>query len=251
MIYTILDHLPGNEATRWEVAAVRDDASRMVKFTRHEMSTDFEGFIEEVNERLVRWRKGLYSAHEIVGVLADKTSEINSTRLLKQIIKAALGGELTLRENGIPASPSDLERSDVIGAYFRQEDINTWLRNAGAGFELVYPYTEDDAALLPESTPQAAPASEPVMPAALIQKKTDKAEPSKRERQIRAIESAISNLGLSSMKIPTGEKNNVRAECKRISDLFGGGIDPFKEAWQEAVNQKRVRTVRHKDYARK
>lgn len=108
-----------------------------------------------------------------------------------------------------------------------------------------------NSASLPVSTPQAAPAGEPVMLSASMPKQTDDAGLSKRERQIRVIESAISTLCLSCMKIPTGEKNNVLAECKRTSDLFGGGIDPFKEAWQEAVNQKRVRMVRHNDYARK
>lgn len=95
----------------------------------------------------------------------------------------------------------------------------------------------------------AAPTSEPMTPAALLPEQARDAGLSKREKQIRAIELAIATLGLSAMSIPTGEKNNVQAECKRVSTLFGGGIDPFKEAWQEALNQKRVRTVRHSQYS--
>lgn len=74
---------------------------------------------------------------------------------------------------------------------------------------------------------------------------------SKREQQIRVIEAAIASLSLPPMCIPTGQKKKVEAVCKRISGLFGGGVDPFKEAWQEAVNQNRIRTERHDSYSKK
>lgn len=105
----------------------------------------------------------------------------------------------------------------------------------------------------PEALPamQAVPIFESMIPTAALSSQKDDVGMTKRERQIRVIESAISKLGLSAMCIKTGEKNNVGAECKLISDLFGGGVDPFKEAWQEAVKQKRVRTARHNQYAGK
>lgn len=106
-------------------------------------------------------------------------------------------------------------------------------------------------AAIPTPPPQAAPASEPVTPADVPPEQTDDAGLTRREMQIRAIESAIKKLNLPAMSIPTGGKKKVETECKRASNLFGGGIDPFKEAWQEAVKQKRVRTVRHNEYARR
>lgn len=107
------------------------------------------------------------------------------------------------------------------------------------------------AAPPPASKPQAAAASEPVTPIVSMPEQTDDAGLSRREKQIRAIVSAINTLGLSAMNIPTGQKNKVRDECKRVTDLFGGGNDPFKEAWQEALNQNRVRTEKHDQYSRK
>lgn len=96
-----------------------------------------------------------------------------------------------------------------------------------------------------------APAIESGPTATALPEQTTSTRLSKRENQIRTIEAAISKLGLNAMRIPTGQKNNVRDECKRASKLFGAGIDPFKEAWQEAVNQKRVRMDKHTAYARK
>ena len=111
---------------------------------------------------------------------------------------------------------------------------------------------------------QKAPASEPVTPAALsalppaaaaaaaaLLEQTDDAGLSKREKQIRVIVSAIETLGFRAMSIPTGGKKIVETECKRVSTLFGGGSDPFKEAWQKAVEQNRVRTAKHCQYSRR
>jgi len=70
----------------------------------------------------------------------------------------------------------------------------------------------------------------------------------KRERQIRIIEIVISSFGLDAMSIPKGQKKLIELECKKVCKLFGAGPDPFKEAWQEALDQKRVRTAHHNDY---
>lgn len=73
-----------------------------------------------------------------------------------------------------------------------------------------------------------------------------------REQQILAIVAAITRLGFPPMCIPKGGKKKVEAECRNANGhgaLFGGGPDPFKAAWQEAVNQKRVRTAGHTGYA--
>jgi len=71
----------------------------------------------------------------------------------------------------------------------------------------------------------------------------------KREQQIRVIEAVLATLKYPAMSVPTGSKKKVEAECKRAApSLFGVGPDPFKQAWQEAVTQKRVRTENHENY---
>ena len=78
------------------------------------------------------------------------------------------------------------------------------------------------------------------------------AESGKREKQIRSIEKVIISLKYEKLKIPYGGKKQVEAECKRVEPkLFGGGSDPFKEAWQQAVDAGRVRTAGHDQYARR
>lgn len=73
---------------------------------------------------------------------------------------------------------------------------------------------------------------------------------SKRERQIRAIENAADTLSIPRMKVPKGSKKKIGDYCKaNHSELFGGGDDPFKESWQEAVNQKRMKTEGHDKYS--
>ncbi|MDR6409732.1 UNVERIFIED_ORG: hypothetical protein ABIC62_002441 [Burkholderia sp. 1595] len=73
---------------------------------------------------------------------------------------------------------------------------------------------------------------------------------SKRERQIRAIEATADALGVSHLRIPTGGKQRIKSECKKnYADLFGVGDDPFREAWQDAVSQSRIRMANHDKFA--
>ncbi len=72
----------------------------------------------------------------------------------------------------------------------------------------------------------------------------------KREQQIAVIEKAIASLGYDPLNVPRGGKKEVGVECRRDQPtLFGGGPDPFREAWQEALRAGRVRTVGHDIYA--
>jgi hypothetical protein len=71
----------------------------------------------------------------------------------------------------------------------------------------------------------------------------------KRERQIAAILDAAATAGYDFMNIPVGGKATLKKECKAARpDLFGAGDDPFKEAWQIALNQNRLRTANHDSY---
>jgi hypothetical protein len=75
---------------------------------------------------------------------------------------------------------------------------------------------------------------------------------SKRERQIAAIVAAAVAEGYAPMSIPVGGKAALKKICKASrSDLFGAGDDPFKEAWQAALDQNRVRTINHNRYTGK
>ena len=74
----------------------------------------------------------------------------------------------------------------------------------------------------------------------------------KREKQIRAIEAAIQEKGYNPMNILTGCKGLLKKKCKEEHPLlFGGGDDPFKEAWQAALDNNRIRTEKHDQYGRK
>jgi hypothetical protein len=80
-------------------------------------------------------------------------------------------------------------------------------------------------------------------------KRKDAAEPSKRERQIQAIVEMALAQGFDVLSIPRGGKSTIRTQCmKTLPLLFGAGPDPFKEAWQEALDQNRVRTADHDRY---
>jgi hypothetical protein len=74
----------------------------------------------------------------------------------------------------------------------------------------------------------------------------------KRERQIVAILDAVASAGYNSMSIPEGGKAALKKECKTSRpELFGAGDDPFKEAWQIALKQNRLRTANHDRYTGK
>lgn len=68
----------------------------------------------------------------------------------------------------------------------------------------------------------------------------------KRAKQVIAILEGIKKLGLVPMEIPTGEKTKIRYWCKENHPLiFGAGNDPFKEAWQVGLNEKKFRLKDH------
>lgn len=77
-------------------------------------------------------------------------------------------------------------------------------------------------------------------------------ELTKREKQVLSILAAAGALGYPALRIPTGGKGKIHAECKRTTpDLFGGGPDPFLEAWQVAVTTNRVRMKEHAKFSPK
>lgn len=74
----------------------------------------------------------------------------------------------------------------------------------------------------------------------------------KRERQIRIIEFLVGKFQFKCLSIPDGGKMKIGKECKEsYTKFFGVGDDPFKDAWQEAVRQCRIRMKKHEQYSRK
>jgi hypothetical protein len=87
-------------------------------------------------------------------------------------------------------------------------------------------------------------------PLALAKPKDD-AEPSKREKQIRAIVATALELGFDVLNIPRLGKGQIKKQCLASQPgLFGAGPDPFRDAWQKALNERRVRTLDHNHYTR-
>ncbi|VWB64661.1 hypothetical protein [Burkholderia lata] len=82
----------------------------------------------------------------------------------------------------------------------------------------------------------------------------DEAESSctKRERQIRAIESMADELGFPRSEIPSDGKQTLKQKCKeRWPQLFGAGDDPFLDSWKEGLKGERFRTVDHEKFSRR
>jgi hypothetical protein len=75
---------------------------------------------------------------------------------------------------------------------------------------------------------------------------------SKRERQVQAIVAAAIAQGYEVLNIPHGGKALLKKMCTAAHpEIFGAGPDPFKEAWQVAVNQGKVRTANHSNYTKR
>lgn len=69
---------------------------------------------------------------------------------------------------------------------------------------------------------------------------------SKRAKQINAILEGVKVLEIEPMKIPTGEKQNIKKWCKKTHPaIFGAGDDPFSEAWRLGVKEKKFRMKDH------
>lgn len=187
--------------------------------------------------------------------------EVPLTPLRDGIYEAAEKGEVRVRhpDTGLPYTPDT--RSDCYECV-SIADLDKWFADCDSPYRLTGVDVSDALKVAEQASQQTeapqlpAPSGEPlsVIPTAVlpeVRTSNEGAGLSKRERQIRAVEAAIKVLGYDAMCIPTGEKKNVEAECKRATQLFGGGPDPFKETWQEAVTQKRVRTEGHDRYTGK
>lgn len=110
----------------------------------------------------------------------------------------------------------------------------------------------DSPSPLPTSNTSTADSKNAAVPviAPSLPDENDESGLLKREKQIQAIECFAKELGYERLTIPPGGKAALRKKCMEIRmDIFGSGIDPFKEAWQEALNQNRIRTINHAKYS--
>ncbi|MGK5008794.1 hypothetical protein [Janthinobacterium sp. MDB2-8] len=165
MIYTKLCQLPKRESDQWEHAEVLADGfSRRVARFRIDSQIDetLEGFLDEVSDRLSRWQSGYYFAQEIALIYQYEKPDLDAWGFVKQMKGAVIEGELIIRKNDIPISQAHLSLDIISMAKFRSDDVNEWLARVGAGYRLSYPYEDETL----DDKSQAAPASEPVTPAA-------------------------------------------------------------------------------------
>lgn len=185
--------------------------------------------------------EGRYNLDEAAELMAQN-GDVSEEQILTKLAKAAQSGALLTYMPGSKASneyKTGTGRFKTVDTYYDEcywDDLNRWLSE----HEPRIPFRFPDPSVPQHS--EIKPTS--LLPALGLKK---------REQQIGAIEVAIARLGLIAMAIPTGKKSDIFAECRRVDLvlLFGGGPDPFKEAWQEAVRQKRVRMADHKKFGGK
>ncbi len=163
MGYTELSQLPAKEAAIWDAAHVGNDGKqRQVtrQFAGVNSSGEFtvELFLKEATDRLACWRDGRYELFQAAQVVADSNPAVDAKTFCTQMEDAAYAGALTLRQNGVPLKADTLQRGSVWHKAVRQTDVNKWLHDIDAGFELTYPYAEPQAE--PDAPKVKVPASE-------------------------------------------------------------------------------------------
>ena len=234
MSFTELSQLPKKEAAIWENAHVGEDGKQ--RLVTHQFaglsSTTWltpEQFLEEVTDRLERWRDGRYEIIEVAQILADSNPEIDSVGFCKQMQKAAHDGELTVRKNGIPISKTELENGRIWSTPVRQSDVNKWLQAFNAGFELVYPYADT----LPSVVPVEAVPARPLQRTAA---------------QDSAILAAIKKAGYNPLALPMNKpgKPGIKAAIRETlnGDPLFVGANVFDKAWERL---RKARDVANSD----
>jgi len=151
--------IPSRELERWHQAPEIDPGTRFVRFrfcNDLQITLDFDGFLEDVEERLDRWKLGQYRVKEAAQVLSEAyPGVINASSFCKQLEKAIQRGKMILRENGIPIEQEELPHGSLGTRIIEARDLNDWLGREGSPYVLSYPYDE------PEGQRPAARASLP------------------------------------------------------------------------------------------
>jgi hypothetical protein len=185
----------------------------------------------EVETQLCAARRaaGRYQLREAAEEIAQHTGE-RADVLVKKLMQAVSSAAIPVYRPG----ESQTYMPETVRDFYEEAhagDLNAWLLQNEPRIAWRFPFP-------PESS------SSDISPSA------GEIGLSKRERQIRAIETAADEAGIPRMEVPTGGKKKLQSICKkRHSELFGAGDDPFKEAWQEAVDQKRLRMKDHDKFA--
>lgn len=138
--------IPPEELERWHQAPEVKPGTRFVRFqfcNELEITLDYPSFLEDVGERLDRWRQGHYKVKEAAQVLSEAyPGMIDASSFCKQIEKAIRGGRLIFRENGIPIEQEDLPDRALATRIIEARDLNDWLGKQGSPYRLSYPYDE-------------------------------------------------------------------------------------------------------------
>lgn len=148
--------LPPEEAAFWQNAKDPGvgNGRRMVTLefagSRSTQHWTLPRFIEEVTERLARWRSGEYAVIEAAQVLANANPDLVAEALCEQMETAIHAGSLVLRRNGIPLSAADIPKGRLWNRYVQAVDVNEWLASVRARYRLSYPYEAAQAPKPPE-----------------------------------------------------------------------------------------------------
>jgi len=140
--------IPLQELERWHQAPEVEPGIRFVKIqlcNTLEVTMDFADFLEEVDERLGRWRQGQYTLKEAAQVLSKAyPGKIDADSLCKQLEKAIQRGKLVIREHGVRLEQEDVPQGRLGRQTVEVRDLNEWLEKEGSPYRLSYPYDEQE-----------------------------------------------------------------------------------------------------------
>ncbi len=139
-----LEALPFSESRIWTESPEVDEDKRLVTFSfagnLSAQNLSLHEFLDEVSERMERWRNGRFLLVEAAQVLANANKKIEVMSLLEQMETAIVSGTLTIRRNGLPLTGQELGRGRFWNRTIAQEDVNSWLANVKGGYRLADPY---------------------------------------------------------------------------------------------------------------
>jgi hypothetical protein len=140
--------IPPEELERWYEAPEIEPGIRSVKIQllyTLEVTMNFNDFMDEVQERLGRWRQGQYTLKEAAKVLAKgNPGQINADSFCQQLEKAIQRGRLFIRKHGVRIEQEDLPRGRLGREIVEARDLNEWLEKEGSPYRLSYPYDEQE-----------------------------------------------------------------------------------------------------------
>lgn len=179
----------------------------------------------------------------------------NEFRGLKNTFEGVSNGQpRTLRDWVKYAQHHKKKMHSWLGEWLQASGSTIEIMTESLGAELTLSPDSEILLLMPDATPASGLSSAaglPLFSAGILLPENDDGL-KQRERQIRAIESAAIEQGFKVLSIPNGGKTLLRKKCmSEHPKLFGGGPDPFNDAWKAASQSEppRLRMDNHNKYS--